>query len=143
MLVRPKTLILTLVFTLAMLSGALVISLAQESQARLATSNGKGILKLGQEQFNVTAVIVKLLPDRQVEVTVVTDITVFLSGTWSTSGDQQGFDLQITGGASAGSANGTGKLVLSDDGKSIIRLTASGAARTSKRSFELNFEGQQ
>lgn len=69
------------------------------------------------------------------------DITVFLSGTWSSNADQQAINLEITGGASA-VREGSGVLLLGEDDKSVVRLTIKGVSRTTKRTFEVNFEGK-
>jgi len=88
-------------------------------------------------------VIVKLLPDRKAEITLVTDITVFLNATWSNRGDSQtAFDLEIVGGATASGIQGTGRLVLGDDGKSVSKLSLKGVSKTSKRTFQSEFEGK-
>jgi hypothetical protein len=56
---------------------------AQESQERLVHSNGKGTLRVGDEKFKITSVIVKLLPDHKAEVTLISDITIFLTAKWA------------------------------------------------------------
>ena len=74
-----KLIISALVFVLAMLCITFFVGEAQESQTRLAHSNGKGTLRVGDEQFKISAAVVKLLPDRKAEITLVSDITIFLS----------------------------------------------------------------
>lgn len=118
-------------------------ALAQEKEARLAHANGVGTLKVGDETFKVSAVVVKLIDDRTAEVTLISDITVFVSGTWSShAGSQREFDLELTGGASGGGLQGSGTVMLGSDGKSVVRLNIKGASRTTKRPFEANFEGK-
>lgn len=131
------------ILMLAILTGTVTVAQAQEVQYRLANSNGNGTLKVGGETFKITSVVVKLMDDHKAEITLISDITVFLSGTWSTKTDQQQeIDLQITGGATPGGMDATGKLVLSDDAKSVLRLAIKGASRTRKRPFEVTFETQ-
>ena len=131
------------VFVLAMLSATFFVGNAQESESRQAQANGTGTLRVGDEKFKISSAIVKLLPDSKAEIILVSDITVFLSANWSNhTASQQEIDLQITGGASAGGLEGTGKLSLSDDGKAVKRLTLKGVNRTSKRPVEANFEGK-
>jgi len=114
----------------------------QDGQYRLAHANGDGTLKVGSEQFKVGAVVVKLLDDRKAEITLVADITFFLSGTWSQNGESQdSFDLQITGGATPGGIDGSGKLTLGKDSKDL-RLTLKGKSRTSKKNVEVQFAGK-
>ena len=118
-------------------SGAAVAS--QEIQYRLAHANGQGTLKVGQEQFKVTAVVVKLLDDRKAELTLISDITIFISGTWSQNGEsQEEFDLQITGGASPGGLEGGGKLTLGKDTKDL-KLILKGKSTTTKKNIEVYF----
>ena len=120
-------------------SGA--VAAQQEVKYRLAHANGEGTLKVGQEQFKVTAVVVKLVDDQRAEITLVSDITIFLSGTWSQNGEsQEAFDLQMTGGASAG-LEGTGKLTVGKDTKDL-RLILKGKSRTTKKTIEVYFVGK-
>lgn len=115
---------------------------ARAQQDRLAHANGDGQLKVGNEQFKISAITVKLLDDRKAEIILVADITFFLSGTWSQSAEsQQAFDIQITGGASPGGLEGGGKLTLGEDPKDV-RLTLKGKSRTSKKNVEVYFVGK-
>jgi len=128
---------------LVMLGAMLVAGEAQENQSRLAVSNGQGTLRVGDERFKINSVIVKLIDDRKAEITLVSDITVFLTATWSNHGDsQEEFDLEVTGGATPGGIDGTGKVFLSSDGKSVTKLTLKGVSRTTKRAVEANFAGK-
>jgi hypothetical protein len=116
---------------------------AQENEARIAHSSGHGTLKVGDEEFKITSVVVKLAEDHKAEVSLISDITFFISGRWSNNaGSQQEVDLEITGGASSGGLEATGKGVLRDDGKSVARLNLKGVSRTTKRDIEVNFEGK-
>ena len=120
----------------------LFVSRAQDGE-RLAHSDGQGTLKVGEEKFKISSVVVKLLPDRKAEITLVTDITVFLNATWSNHGDsKQEIDLEIVGGAVASGLQGTGKLVLGNDGTAVNRLSLKGTSRTSKRTVQADFEGK-
>lgn len=115
---------------------------AQDGQYRLAHANGEGTLKVGQEQFQLHAIIVKLLDDRKAEITLVADITFFLSGTWSPNGESQDtFDIQITGGASPGGLEAGGKLTLGTGSKDV-RLILKGKSRTTKKTIEVYFAGK-
>src|SRR5512132_1985703 len=46
----------------------------QESKGLLASANGTGTLKIGQEQFKINAVVVKCLEDGSVEINLITEI---------------------------------------------------------------------
>jgi len=131
------------VLLLVMLGATLSVGQAQESQNRLAYARGQGTLRVGEERFKINSVIVKLMDDRKAEITIVSDITVFLNATWSGNGDSpQEVDLEVTSGGNAGGLEGRGKVFLSSDGKAVMKLTVKGVSRTSKRSVEANFEGK-
>jgi hypothetical protein len=131
------------VFMLALLCGPFFVGEAQESQTRLVHANGNGTLKIGDAEFKISSAIVKLLPDHQAEVTLVSDITIFLSGTWSTGAESPyQFDLEFAAGTSRGGLEGSGKASLSEDNKSLKRLTLKGISRTTKRAVEADFEGK-
>lgn len=137
-----KVILTVIVVMLGILGPSLFVGNAQEGQERLAHSNGQGVLKVGAEKFNISSVIVKLLPDRKAEITLVTDITVFLNATWSNRGEsQQEFNLEIIGGATASGVQGTGSVVLGSDGKSVTKLSLKGVSRTSKRTIQADFQG--
>lgn len=121
----------------------LVVVKAQENQSRLAYARGQGTLRVGDEKFEINSVIVKLIDDRKAEITLASEITVFLSATWSRSGSSpEEYDLEVTGGASPGGLEGRGKVFLSSDGKSVARLSLKGVSRTTKRIVEANFEAK-
>ena len=129
-----------LVLSIFCMSG--VAKAQQAAEHRLAHANGEGKLKVGQEQFRISAIIVKLLDDRKAEITLVADITFFLTGTWSQNGESQdAFDLQITGGASPGGLEAAGKLTLGKDTKDM-RLNLKGKSRTTNKNIEVNFAGK-
>ena len=116
---------------------------SQDVQYRLVHANGEGTLKVGQEQFKVNGVIVKLLDDRKAEISLLSDITFFISGTWSPNAEsQEDFDLQITGGASPGGLEATGKLTLVKETKSDLRLILKGKSRTTHKTVEVYFVGK-
>ena len=128
--------------TLALFIATYTAVHAQENQDRLAVGKGAGTLKVGDQKFKITSVIVKLVQDGKAEITLVSDITVFLNASWSKNAEsQQEFDLQITGTESRIGLDGSGKVVLSDDGK-VARLSLKGVSRTTQRSVEANFEGK-
>jgi hypothetical protein len=114
----------------------------QDGQYRLAHANGEGSIKVGSEQFKIGSIVVKLLDDRKAEITLVSDITFFVTGTWSQNGESpDSFDLQITGGASPGGLDAGGKLTLGKDSKDL-RLTLKGTSRTTKKNIEVQFIGK-
>ena len=140
---RRKLIVAASVAALAIWSTTFYAGAAQDGQERVAHSDGTGTLRVGDEQFKISAAVVKLLPNRKAELTIVSDITVFLVATWSNHADSpQEFDLDMTDADARGGLHGTGKLSLSDDGKSVKRLTLKGISRTTKRPVEAQFEGK-
>ena len=141
---RERRLVIVLLMVLATVVALTVgEAQAQENQSRLAHSNGQGTLRVGDETFKIYSVIVKLIDDRKAEITLISDITVFLSATWTNHGEsQEEFDLEVTGGATPGGVEGRGKVFLSSDGKSVTRLSLKGVSRTTKRIVEANFEAK-
>ena len=106
----------------------------------LASARGDGTLKVGQEVFKVSTVVVNLKEDGTGEVTLVTDLQLFLQCTWTAPAElSKGIDLKITGGATAGGATGSGKVFLKPDEKSIVSLTIEATSNTVKRKIEVKF----
>lgn len=106
----------------------------------LASARGQGTLTVGQEIFKVSNVVVKLKEDGTGEITLVTDLQLFVQCTWSAPADlSKGIDLKITGGTNAGDAQGEGKLFLRPDGKAIAKLSMEASSNTRKRKIQLQF----
>ena len=132
------------ILVLAIFGASVSTAAPQDVTHRFAHANGTGTLKVGQEQFKITGVVVKLLDDRRAEITIISDITIFISGTWSQSGtSQEDFELQIAGGASRGGLEGGGKLNFAKETESDLRLTLKGKSRATKKSIEVNFQGKK
>src|SRR5262245_62046517 len=63
----------------------------------VASAKGEGKIKLGKEEFKLDAVVVKLFADGKAELNLITDITVFITGTWSRANETaKTIDLKIT-----------------------------------------------
>src|SRR5258705_5003202 len=96
----------------------------------LADASGKGTLTVGKEEFKVSTVFVKLKEDGTGEITLVTDLQLFVACTWSATADlNQGIDLKITGRTNAGSAEEHTSELLSP-GRIPIRRLANEANNT-------------
>lgn len=116
---------------------------AQGLTSLKATARGTGTLTIGKETMKVSTVVVELEEDGTGEVTVVTDLQFFVSCTWTAPTDlSKGIDLKVTGGTTASGAQGSGKLMLKPDGKSIASLTLQGSSNTEKRKIQLNFTAE-
>lgn len=127
---------LSLITMLTMPSGAV----PQGPTSLLATARGKGTLTVGKEGFKVSNVVVKLKEDGTGELVLVTDLQLFVQCTWSAPADlSKGIDLKITGGTNAGSAEGSGKLILRPDGKTIASLSINASSNTGRRKIQLSF----
>lgn len=130
----------SLMLLLLLVFPAVAVSL--QNKEIVASANGEGLLKMGQEQFKVTAAIVKLKEDGTAEINLISEITIFMSGTWSRSDPTNGIDLEITGAASRGALEGSGKLFLRDEGKSIASLKLQVFNKASKRTIDVSFVGK-
>jgi hypothetical protein len=128
--------------TLAVILGSLLATSAfalTDDSEQLLTANGKGTIKVGRESFALSSVIIKLAPDGQADITLVSEITFFLKGKWSKDNTAPNIiNLEITGSMTAGGAQGTGKLTIRAD-KSLDRFTAQGGTKTSARKVSIDF----
>jgi ribosomal protein L24E len=130
----------TVTLILLMLLAAPNLAVTQRPTSLLATAPGQGTLIVGKEEFTVSYVVVKLKEDGTGEITVVTDLQLFVTCTWSAPEElSQGIDLKITGGTNLGTAQGSGKVFLRPDGKSIASMSLDGMNTVSKRKFQLKF----
>jgi len=123
----------------------LLLLLSAPAVARLqggtvAEGKGKGTIKVGREEFDLPAVVVKLKDDGTAEITLVSDISLFFSGSWTRSGNAGEYTIKITGGATPGGVEGGGKIILSADGKSVTLLDMQGESKTRKRLVQVHFE---
>jgi hypothetical protein len=112
----------------------------QDSESIVAQANGTGLLKYGGEEFKVTAVVIKLFKDGKAEINVISELTIFVSGTWSRDTDSKKIKLKITGGATGSGVEATGELTLRGESKSIDRVFLEGESKTTHRKVTLNFQ---
>jgi hypothetical protein len=135
---NPK--ILSAIFILLLLFGTVSPAATHGSEAVVLSANGEGRVKVGREEFKLIAVVVKLLEDGTAEISLVSDITIFVSAKWTRSGnDADGISLEITGGATKGGLEGNGKLFLRDDKKSIASLTLLAVNKSTKKNIDVQF----
>lgn len=139
MRINPNRTLIAVILFLMMLTftGAAV---AQQPKSLVATANGEGSIKFGKEEFKVYAVVVKLFEDSKAEISLVTDITVFVNGTWSRTDDaSKEINIKVTGGSVGGNLDGGGKLLLTDDRKSIAGLNLQVVNQSTKKVIKAEF----
>jgi hypothetical protein len=127
------------VFMLLAVSGA---GAQDKPKSLTTTAKGKGMIKVGREQFPLYTVVLKLKEGGDLEMTLVSDITLYFEGTWSAPDDvSKGIDLKIGSGATGGTQGG-GKVFLRSDGKSIDRMTLKATNKFRKTIVDVNFSGE-
>jgi hypothetical protein len=108
---------------------ALLLSVAAQAQGDAVTLHGKGHGKISStlEERNITAVLVVLRPNGTALITLISDLQLQADADWSASKTSSAeIELKITGGELSGNWSGSGKLILSNDRKSIKGLTIKG-----------------
>jgi len=112
----------------------------QQPASLVAKADGEGTIKLGKEQFKINAIVVKLFEDGKAEMYLITDITVFVEGTWKRNSDiAKDIDIKITGSSTSNNMDGGGKLFLTEDRKSITGLKLEVLNKISRRVITVNF----
>src|SRR6266850_7823053 len=125
---------ITIALSIFLLLAPVVTAVSQQPASLVASASGEGTIKLGKEEFKIHAVVVKLFEDGKAELNLITDITVFISGTWSRADDAaKDIDLKITGNSTRGNLEGGGKLYLTEDRKSISGLKLEVLNKTSRK----------
>lgn len=139
----------TKIFALCILTFLLAVTAsAQDNKSIVAHANGDGTLKIGDEKFKVSTVVIKLFEDNKAEINLVSDITIFVSGTWSWKDDsKQVISLKISGGATGGGVEANGELFLRDSTeagqrRAIDRVSLDGTSKTTHRGMTLNFQAK-
>ena len=100
---------------------------AQQSEAVTVYAKGHGSIVSTIEVRKIEAALVVLRPNGTALITLISDLQLHAEAQWSTStSSSQEIELKITGGELSGNASGSGKLVLTDDGKSIKELLIKG-----------------
>src|SRR5215213_1174155 len=115
----------------------------QDSESIVAHAKGNGLLKYGDEEFKVTSVIIKLFKDGKAEINLITDLTIFVSGTWSRDTSSKKINLKITGGATGSGVDANGELTLRGESKSIDHVFLEGQSKTTHRKVRLDFQAAE
>src|SRR3569832_1457970 len=125
-------------FVLIILAAAPTWS-TQDSESIVAHAKGNGMLKYGDEEFTVTAVVIKLFKDGKAEINLISELTIFVSGTWARDADSKKIYLKITGGATGGGVEATGELTLRGESRQVDRVSLQGESKTTHRKDAMNF----
>lgn len=118
-----------------------------EPKSVVAHANGTGTIKLGDEVFKVTAVVAKLFENGKIEISIISDITIFMSGTWTRSADSaNSIKLKITAGAAGSGVDASGDLNLREDSqgeqKAIDNISLQGESKTTHQVVSLDFKAK-
>ena len=112
---------------LVLFAGSLlpVSAQSQQFESLTATVKGHGTLSSAVDKREITSALVVLRPNGTVLITVTAELHLQAEGTWKASDSSPDeIFLKITGGALKGEMSGSGKLLLTSDGKSFRQLTA-------------------
>jgi hypothetical protein len=137
MRINPKRTSVVTIFLMLLICASAAVA---QQPSLVATANGEGTIKFGKEEFKVYAVVLKCFADGKAEINLVSDITVFVSGTWSRANEaDKTLDIKITGGSASGNLDGGGKVQLTDDRKSIAGLNLQVLNRATKKVIKADF----
>jgi hypothetical protein len=111
---------------LVLFAGSLlpVSAQSQQLESLTATAKGHGMITSAVEEREITSALVVLRKNGTLLITVTAELNLQAEGTWKASASSADeIVLKITGGALKGEMSGSGKLLLTSDGKSIRQLT--------------------
>jgi hypothetical protein len=111
---------------LVLFAGFLLPVFAQSGAVEplIISAKGHGRLSTVIDERKITSALVVLRQNGTVLITVVADLQLQAEGTWkATASSPEEIVLKITGGAVKGEVIGSGKLLLTNDGKSMRELT--------------------
>ena len=112
---------------LVLFAGSLlpVSAQSQQLESLTATTKGHGTISLAVEKLEITSALVVLRKNGTLLITVNAEMQLQAEGTWKASASSPDeILLKITGGIVKGEMSGSGKLLLTSDGKSFRQLTA-------------------
>jgi hypothetical protein len=98
---------------------------SQQLESLTATAKGHGMLSSEVDKREITSALVVLRRNGTLLITVIAELQLQAEGTWKASASSPDeILLKITGGVLKGEMSGSGKLLLTSDGKSFRQLTA-------------------
>ena len=96
---------------------------SQQLESLTATAKGHGMISSEVDKQEITSALVVLRQNGTFLITVTAEIHLQAEGTWkATASSPEEIVLKITGGAVKGEVIGSGKLLLTSDGKSFRQL---------------------
>ena len=120
-LLRPYNAVLLVLFAGFLLPAS---AQTQELESLIIKAKGHGKMSLAVDDRKITSALVVLRPNGTVLITVTADLLLQADGTWkATASSPEEIVLKITGGAVKGEVIGSGKLLLTEDRKSMKELT--------------------
>ena len=124
---RPKRILRPYKALLLMLFAAFLLPVSaqsQESESLIIKAKGHGRMSSVVDDRKITSALVVLRQNGTMLITVTADLQLLAEGTWKASASSpEELLLKITGGAVKGEVIGSGKLLLTEDRKSIKELT--------------------
>jgi hypothetical protein len=119
-ILRPYNAVLLVLFAGFLLA---VSAQSQQLESLTATAKGHGMISSEVEKREITSALVVLRQNGTFLITVTAELQLQAQGTWKASASSPDeILLKITGGALKGELTGSGKLLLSSDGKSFRQL---------------------
>ncbi len=120
-ILRPYNAVLLVLFAGFLLSAS---AQTQELDSLIIKAKGHGKMSSVVDDRKITSALVVLRPNGTVMITVTADLLLEADGTWNVSASSaEEIVLKITGGAVKGEVIGSGKLLLTEDRKSMKELT--------------------
>ena len=121
-ILRPYNALWLVLFTGSLLP---VSAQSQQLESLTATAKGHGMISSAAEELEITSAVVVLRKNGTLLITVTAELQLQAEGTWKASASSPDeILLKITGGALKGEMSGSGKLLLTSDGKSFRQLKA-------------------
>lgn len=97
---------------------------SEEPESVIVKAKGQGEITTPVDEAKITNALVVLRQNGTALITITTDLQLQLQATWKANpASPENIRLTITGGALDGDIEGSGTLVLTDDRKSLKRLT--------------------
>jgi hypothetical protein len=88
-------------------------------------------------------VVIKLFKDGKAEINLISELTIFVSGTWSRDTNSKKINLKITGGATGSGVEANGELTLRGESRSIDHVFLEGQSKTTHRKVRLDFQAAE